>query len=326
MKLGLTFDLRSEWLDAGYSEEETSEFDSPATIQALEETIAGLGFQVERIGNVRALAAALVAGRRWDLVFNIAEGMHGFGREAQVPALLDAWQIPYTFSDPLALTVALHKGATKALLRGAGVPTAPFAIVTRESELDAVQLPWPRFVKPVAEGTSKGVGPWSLVHDPLALRETFRLLSSRFRQPVVVEPFLPGREFTVGIVGTGAGAAQLGVMEVLFNEHAEMAVYSLVNKIECARRVRYLTPDDPESRRAGELALEAWRALGCRDGGRVDVRSDGRGEPQVIEVNPLPGLAPGYSDLVLLSTRAGISYEGLVERILRSALQRLDVP
>lgn len=326
MKIGFTYDLRDEWLKAGYSAEETSEFDSPATLQALEEAMTGLGFEVERVGSVQALAAALVAGRRWDLVFNIAEGMHGLAREAQVPSLLDAWQIPYTFSDPLTLAVALHKGMTKTLLRDAGVATSSFAVVAREDDLDRVALSWPRFVKPVAEGTSKGVGPWSLVRDARAERETFRLLSARFRQPVIVEPFLAGREFTVGVLGTGEGAVQVGVMEVSFTESAEMPAYSAVNKVEYARRVVYSTPDDDEARRAGEVALAAWRALGCRDVGRVDVRSDASANPQVIEVNPLPGLAPGYSDLVLLAERAGLPYNALIERILRATLGRLGLP
>ncbi len=326
MRIGFTFDLRDEWLAAGYSAEETSEFDSPATIRGIEEALTGIGFEVERVGSVQALASALVAGRRWDMVFNIAEGMHGLAREAQVPSLLDAWQIPYTFSDPLTLAVALHKGMTKTLLREAGVATVPFAVVAREADLDRVDLSWPRFVKPVAEGTSKGVGPWSLVHDARAQRETFQLLSERFRQPVIIEPFLSGREFTVGVLGTGDGAEAIGVMEVSFTDRAEMPAYSLVNKVECARRVVYSTPDDPESRRAGEVALAAWRALGCRDAGRVDVRSDANANPQVIEVNPLPGLAPGYSDLVLLAERAGISYTALIERIVRASFGRLGIP
>ena len=117
MKIGITYDLRDDYIAEGYTEEETAEFDHPRTIAAIEDTLQSLGYETDRIGHIRALARRLVAGNRWDLVFNIAEGLRGFGREAQVPALLDAWEIPYTFSDPLVLSLTLHKGLTKRVIR-----------------------------------------------------------------------------------------------------------------------------------------------------------------------------------------------------------------
>ena len=122
MKIGLTYDLRSEYLKMGYSELETAEFDRDDTIEAIESTLHELGYETERIGHAKQLAKALTTGKRWDLVFNIAEGLHGIGREAQVPALLDLYEIPYTFSDPLVMSLTLHKGLTKRVLRDAGVP------------------------------------------------------------------------------------------------------------------------------------------------------------------------------------------------------------
>lgn len=325
MRVGFTYDLRSDWLAEGYSLEETAEFDSEKTVAALEEAIARCGFTVERIGGVKALAAALTAGRRWDFVFNIAEGMHGYGREAQVPALLDAWRIPYTFSEPLALSTTLHKGVTKALLRDAGVTTTASATIAHLDELDRLTLPWPRFLKPVAEGTSKGVGAFSLVRDEGAQRETAAMLLSRFSQPVLVEPFLSGREFTVGVLGTGRHAEALGVREVVFHEGASAPAYTHDAKIAFVDSVEYRTPDDDEAQRAVRLALDAWRALGCRDAGRVDVRSDGEGVPHVIEVNPLAGLSPGFSDLSLLGEQAGLSHHALIEKILRAATRRMGI-
>lgn len=325
MRVGFTYDLRSDWLAEGYSLEETAEFDSEQTIAGIEEAISRCGFTVERVGGVKALAAALAAGRRWDFVFNIAEGMHGYGREAQVPALLDAWRIPYTFSEPLALSTTLHKGVTKALLRDAGVVTTASVTVAHLDELDALTLPWPRFLKPVAEGTSKGVGAFSLVHDERAQRETAVMLLSRFSQPVLVEPFLSGREFTVGVVGTGRDAEALGVREVVFHEGATAPAYTPDAKAAFLDWVEYRTPDDDEAHRAAGLALDAWRALGCRDAGRVDVRSDGAGVPHVIEVNPLAGLSPGFSDLSLIAERAGLSHDALIEKILRAATRRMGL-
>jgi D-alanine-D-alanine ligase len=156
MTIGLTYDLRSEYLAEGFSEEETAEFDRDDTIAAIETTIRSLGYQTERIGHSRQLAAALVAGRRWDLVFNIAEGMHGIGREAQVPALLDMYRIPYTFSDPLVMSLTLHKGMTKRVIRDAGVPTADFHVAETPEDARAVTFCTALFRKTGGRGNRQG--------------------------------------------------------------------------------------------------------------------------------------------------------------------------
>lgn len=322
MRVGLTYDLRQDYLAAGHGLEETAEFDSIETIEAIEGALRRYGLAPDRIGNLRQLVARLAAGERWDFVFNIAEGMRGIGREAQVPALLDAYGIPYSFSDPLVMALTLHKGMAKHVVRDRGVPTAPFAVVEDMADLAAVDLPFPLFAKPVAEGTGKGVTPASRIASPAALRRVCRRLLSRYRQPVLIETFLPGREFTVGVIGTGAAATPVAVMEVVLTERAEAGVYSYVNKEECDARVRYHLADDAEAREAARVALAAWRALGCRDGGRVDVRSDASGRPQFLEVNPLAGLHPEHSDLPILSRLAGLSYDELIGRILDSAFRR----
>lgn len=323
MRVGLTYDLREQYLAEGYGLEETAEFDRPDTIDAIERALHRLGFETDRIGHVRQLAARLVAGERWDLVFNIAEGLEGIGREAQVPALLDAWRIPYVFSDPLVMALTLHKGMAKRVVRDQGVPTAPFAVIEQPADVAEIDLPFPLFAKPVAEGTGKGVTPASKVTSQTGLRRVCRQLLQRFRQPVLVETFLPGREFTVGITGTGARARSIAVMEVVLTEKAEADVYSYVNKEECDSRVHYRLVDDGEAREAAAVALAAWRALGCRDGGRIDVRSDARGRPHFLEVNPLAGLHPQHSDLPIMCALSGISYDDLIGRIMDSALTRL---
>lgn len=326
MHIGLTYDLRCEYLAAGYSEEETAEFDRPDTIEALEDALRQLGHTADRIGNARALVARLALGDRWDLVFNIAEGLYGIAREAQVPAILDVYQIPYTFSDPLIMALSLDKGLAKVVVRQAGVPTPDFAIVRNPSELESLDLAFPLFAKPLAEGTGKGVSPASKVGDRGALRRVVEELLARFRQPVLVERFLPGREFTVGLLGTGTGATVLGTLEIVLRDGAEEEVYSYVNKERCEELVEYRlvhADSDPEVRRAEEIALRAWQVLRCRDGGRVDLRSNGAGEPQFLEVNPLAGLHPSHSDLPMLATAVGMSYVDLIERILRSAMNRL---
>jgi D-alanine-D-alanine ligase len=326
MTIGLTYDLRSEYLAMGFSEDETAEFDRDDTIEAIESALQALGHRTERVGNAKQLAAALVEKRRWDLVFNIAEGLHGIGREAQVPALLDLYDIPYTFSDPLVMSLSLHKGMTKHVVRDAGVPTSDFTVVASVQETASITFDAPYFVKPVAEGTGKGVSPESIVQQRENLPEVCKRLITTYGQPVLVEPFLTGREFTVAILGTGREAASLGTMEVLLLSKAEQGIYSYVNKKHWEDRVKYelVLPDtDSVVAEAEDVALKAWRVLGCRDAGRVDIRCDQQGAAMFMEANPLAGIHPSHSDLPIICNLRGIPYVNLIERIVASAAQRI---
>ncbi|MBU2551487.1 MAG: D-alanine--D-alanine ligase, partial [Proteobacteria bacterium] len=206
MRIGLTYDLREEYLKLGFGEEETAEFDQPRTVEAIESALQDLGHETERIGRLGCLVERLAAGRRWDMVFNIAEGLRGYAREAQVPAILEAYDIPCTFSDALVLALTLHKGLTKRVVRDLGLPTPDFVVVESMADIEAVDLPYPLFAKPVAEGTGKGVTPASRIEGPDQLGSACARLLAKFRQPVLVETFLPGREFTVGLLGTGEDA------------------------------------------------------------------------------------------------------------------------
>ena len=211
-----------------------------------------------------------------------------------MPALLDIYRIPYTFSDPLVMSLTLHKGMTKRVIRDAGVPTADFTVAETPGDARSVAFEPPYFVKPVAEGTGKGVTPESIVRRKSDLEAVCRRLIDAFRQPVIIEPYLPGREFTTGIVGTGARARVLGTIEVHLLDTAEPGVYSYVNKEECESRVVYTLGrpgEDPVVAEAEAVALAAWRALGCRDAGRLDLRCDGSGPPHVYRGQP-PGRHP----------------------------------
>ncbi len=322
MRIGMTYDLRDDYLAAGFAEEETAEFDRLSTIEAIENAIRNMGHEPVRIGNLHSLIQELISGETWDLIFNIAEGLYGFGRESQVPALLDAYRIPYVFSDPLVLALTLHKGMTKHVIRDVGLPTPDFAVISSPDDIDGVHLPYPLFAKPVAEGTGKGVTPASKIDDASLLHETCARLLAEFHQPVLIETFLPGREFTVGIVGNGAHARSIGVMEVVLLDHSEPDVYSYHNKEFCEELVEYRAVDDPEAKKAVEVAIASYRALGCRDGGRVDLRSDACGTPNFIEINPLAGLHPEHSDLCIIATKHNISYQELLSDIVQAALQR----
>lgn len=322
MRIGFVFDARDEYRALGFSEEAVAEFDTPETLAAIEAGIRANGCIVERIGHGRALAARLAAGDRWDMVFSIAEGLSGRAREAQVPALCELFDQPYVFSDPLTMAATLDKAVAKRLVRDAGIPTAPFAVIETAAEAAAVDMPFPLFVKPVAEGTGKGCEAASKVGSTAELAAAAERVLARYRQPALVEPYLPGREFTVGLVGTGPGARVIGVLEVVLLEGAEAGVYSLLNKEECERLVRYDLVEDAEAQRAGAWALKAYRALGCRDAARLDFRSDAQGEPTFLEANPIAGLHPSHSDLPILAGQAGIPYERLMGMILDAAAAR----
>ncbi len=322
MKIGLTYDLRAEYLAQGYSEEETAEFDRGETIHAIDAALRSLGYQTDRIGNARQLMARLLAGDRWDLVFNIAEGLRGYGREAQVPAILDVFGVPYTFAEPLNAALTLHKGLTKRVLRDLGVPTTDFALVRCAADLADVHLPFPLFVKPVAEGTAKGIDGRSRVTTPAELADACQRTLERFRQPALVEPFLPGREFTVGIVGSGNDAVAVGTMEIELLDSAEPHSYTYLNKEECETLCRYTVAPREWAEPAERVSLAAWRGLECRDGGRVDLRAGPDDCLYVMEINPLPGLHPNHSDLPMIATAAGWTFPELIGRIVQSALRR----
>lgn len=322
-RVGFVYDLRDDYRALGFSEVETAEFDSRETIDAVAGALTRAGCAVERIGRGQSLAARLAAGERWDLVFSIAEGLSGRSREAQVPALCELFDQPYAFSDALTMAATLDKAVAKRLARDQGVPTAPFALLRAAEDARTVDLPFPLFVKPVAEGTGKGCEAASLVADRAELEAAAARLIARFRQPAIVETFLPGREFTVGLVGEGAGAEVIGVAEILIREDVADRVYSFANKELCEANVVYRLVDDAEAQAAADAALAAYRALDCRDAARLDFRSDAAGAPQFLEANPIAGLHPTHSDLPIIAELAGRGYDWLIGRIVEGALARV---
>lgn len=325
--IAFTYDLRSEYLALGYSEEDVAEFDSDATIIALEDTIKSLGHACVRIGNGRALCQRLSKGERWDLVFNITEGVSGRSREAQVPALLELFEVPYTFSDPLVCALTLDKAMAKRVVQAAGLHTPRFSVIRTTGDLRNVDLTYPLFAKPIAEGTGKGIDKMSMVESPEQLEEISNRLLERFAQPVLVEEYLPGREFTIGILGTGRDARVLGVMEVGIRKEAGTVIYSYDVKEKSEELVEYTRPArEVAIEEVEQLALEAYRALEVRDAGRVDIRMDRYDLPAFMEVNPLPGLHPTHSDLPMIATQEGMSYRDLIGSIIESAMKRAASP
>lgn len=319
MKIGLTYDLRSWYLDRGYSMEDTAEFDKQETVDAIAGALVKMGFEVDPIGNCFQLIDNLSSGKRWDLVFNIAEGLYGDGRESVVPALLDQYKIPYVFSGPVIMGISLNKHLTRLIVSAAGVPVSPGMLITGIDDIEKCNLQYPLFIKPVSEGTGKGITEKSLVNSPAELNNMVGFLLKRFNQPALVEEYLPGREFTVGVIGAGDDAVAIGGMEI---ECKDNLPYSVEFKENYQVFCKYIPMADEFSEECKRVALNVWKALGGTDGGRVDVKADRNGRICFMEVNPLAGLHPVHSDLPILSNMIGINYQRLMEMIINSALKR----
>ncbi|MEQ1771406.1 MAG: ATP-grasp domain-containing protein [Devosia sp.] len=321
MLIGITYDLVDDYLAAGATPEQAAAFTTPGTIDALEAAFALYGHDVERIGNLLALGKALADGKRWDLVFNLSAGAAGIAREAQVPALLEAHGIPFTFSTADVLVVSLDKALAKLVVKAAGVPTPDFAVVRNMRDLQRLNMPFPLFVKPLAESGGKGVTAASRVTDKATLANRCIDVLKLWHQPALVEAYLPGREFTVGIVGTGPSAHAIGTCEIKFGGEEDRQVYSFRTRTEGQAT---LSPVHGDMAAAIEdVAVRAWRALGCRDAGKVDIRYDVWSKPFFVEANPIAGLRPGESDFVVLAEHSGFSFDSLIGLILDEATGRV---
>lgn len=319
MKVGLTYDLRSWYLDRGYSLEETAEFDKQETIDAIDAALREMGFETEKVGNCFHLVDALSSGRRWDLIFNIAEGLYGDGRESVVPAILDQYRIPYVFSGPVIMGICLNKYLTRLIVSSAGVPVSPGMLVSDLNDIEGCNLIYPLFIKPVSEGTGKGITEKSIINNPAELSQMTKSLLEKYNQPMLLEEYLPGREFTIGIIGSGHNSTVIGGMEI---ECRDSLPYSVELKENYQEFCKYIPLDGDISEECMKVALDVWNVIGGVDAGRIDLKADRNGKICFVEVNPLAGLNPVHSDLPILSAMAGISYQSLIEMIIKSSLER----
>jgi D-alanine-D-alanine ligase len=332
MHIGLTYDLKTD-LPAGpapVADDLQEEFDSPETVEALAAVLRGLGHRVEKLGDGPELLRRLLDDPP-DFVFNIAEGQGvGRSREARVPAVLEMLGIPYTGSDPLTLAVTLEKDCAKRLVQSHGI-LVPWG-VTLDVDLALADVlgtgvRFPLLVKPAWEGSSKGIRNRCLVDDARQLAEVVASLRRDHRQPLLIEEYVAGEELTVGVLGN-APPSILGVMRVVPRRRNERFVYSLEVKRDFRNQVEYECPARLPAevlRRVEAAALAAYRALGCRDVSRVDFRLR-EGRPYFLEVNPLPGLNPESSDLVIMANLIGWDHARLVEAVLQAALKRTTAP
>jgi len=339
MRIGLSYNEKPDpdgsLDDPASTSDAFVEWDELSTIDAVELALSVFG-DVIRL-EADPLFPQKLALARPHLLFNMAEGLHGPNREAHVPAICEYLNVPYTASDPLTLSLTLHKARAKEMLAGRGVPTARFALVSELSELARVRLRYPLFVKPVAEGSGKGIFANNLCHSRAELRERVAFLLTTYRQPVLVETYLPGPEFTVAILGNGPGAYCLPIVGLDFSSLPPGAtpVYGYEAKWIWDTREHPLAifqcpPTglaDSLCRETERVALDAYRALGCRDWCRIDVRVDRFGVPNVVELNPLPGIIPDpamNSCFPKAARVAGYGYDELIQEVLRIAWKRIE--
>jgi D-alanine-D-alanine ligase len=319
LRVGLTYNMKR--IDPAENDAE-AEFDSPKTIAAITAAIESYGHVVVPLEATSDLPRALTDAAP-DVVFNIAEGARGRGREAQVPALCELLGIPYSGSDPTTLSICLDKGLSKQILRSAGIDTAEWQVLTTGREkLKAFR--YPVIVKPNAEGTSKGITSASVVNDEAAAKAAARQLLERYGQPALVEEYIAGREFTVGLLGERRPKV-LPPMEVIFIDPKGLPVYGFEEKQSFTPRVRFECPAPvtaAEQRRIEKTVRDTFTALGCRDVARIDLRMAADGKVYVIEVNPLPGLTPEFSDLCTIARVNGIDFRTLIGEILAGCLKR----
>ncbi len=325
LRIGITYNLKKDFTrQENQPIDLFEEFDAEETIEAIREVLESEGHEVIPLGGDTSLIDRL-RNSPVDIVFNIAEGIGGRNREAYIPALLEFLNIPYTGSDPLTLSLTLDKAMAKRVVSSAGVPTPRFKKIEKAEDLEGLNLSYPLFVKLCYEGSSKGVRLDSKVLDLYSLKEKVKWLLDTYGSPVLVEEFVSGPEFTVGILGN-SNPSVLGVMQIEIRETPlEEAIYSLEVKRDWEERVCYHCPPlIPEylKRRIEEVALGAYRALECRDVSRVDIRVGEDGVPYFLEMNPLPGLSPIYGDLPIIAKRMGWDYSKLILTIFHHALKR----
>jgi D-alanine-D-alanine ligase len=328
MKIGLSYDLKEAVsVGLGQPEDALEEYDSLETVEAIVAALETQGHSVIRLGGGSEFLISILR-EKVDLVFNIAEGLGNYrSREAQVPSILEMLHIPHSGSDPQCLAICLDKPLTKTMVALSGIRTPRWQVISHSRELGGIacnHFPFPAFVKPAYEGSSKGIHSGSKVEDIEQMVEMVTVLLERYRQPIMVEEFIAGDEVTVGIVGNRPPKV-LGVMRVLPKKTGAYFVYSLEVKRDWECLVDYECPAQLDTGILGEImesSLKVFKVLGCRDFARLDFRLNSEGLPYFLEINSLPGLNPKSSDLPIMASKMGLSYEALISAILDSALER----
>jgi D-alanine-D-alanine ligase len=305
-----------------------AEYDNIETVHAIQRALEEGGIGVELMEADADLLDKL-GSKKIDIAFNIAEGFNGRGREAQIPALLSMRGIPFTGSDETTLCIALDKALTKRLLATYKIRTPKYAVI-KSGEMPRLEgFKYPVIVKPNAEGSSKGISDISVVRSKQELLELARRNLELYAGDMLAEEYIEGREFTVGLIGNNGDTRVFRPMEIIYKNEVPIPggynVYSYPVKQDYTRYVRYECPANLTSAQEEEMiktSKSIYRALGCRDFARIDYRLASDGTLYFIEINPLPGLAPNYSDYPMLASFCGVDYGTLVRSLLKTALKR----
>ncbi len=322
--VGLTYDLKTDYaFKEGDPPDANAEFDHPSTIGVIAKAIEAGGFKVKKIGNVTSLLEKIDS-LGVDIVFNISEGVSGRNRESQVPILLEMAGIPFVGADALTLGLTLDKVMAKKIFIADKIPTPRFFEVTNSEELvNADHCKFPLIVKPRFEGSSKGLSDNSRVENIDELKKQVEYIVSTYKQPALIEEFISGQEFTVAVLGNDPPEA-LPVVQIKIDGRLQLNDKFYTFARITSNRLEYICParvNQELSKRLTELAVKTYRAVECRDFGRVDFRVDSEGNPYVLEINPLPSLST--EDVFMLVAKAiGITYEEIIGKILRSAIKR----
>lgn len=306
-----------------------AELDNIETVYAIQNALEKHGLRTVLLLADKELPEKLRA-QPVDIAFNIAEGISGRGREALVPSLLDLLDIPYTGSDATTLCLALDKAITKRLLSTYRVRTPHYAVIKRDSSLRLSNMHYPIIIKPNAEGSSKGIGDCSVVSNVQELRTLVSKNFSLYGGDMLAEEYISGREFTVGVLGNGVETKVFSPMEIVYNKNTQgnYCVYSYNVKQNYQEYVSYVCPaniDETIEKEMMDAAKRIYEIMGCHDFSRVDFRLNPEGKSYFIEINPLPGLAPNYSDYPMLAEACGVPYDELVFGVLEAAAKRCGV-
>lgn len=326
LRVGLTYNVKSEVvLKPGDPPDLNAELDHEETVAHIEYALREAGHEVVRIGSARRLLERR-GQRSVDIVFNIAEGYEGRNRESQVPILLEMMRIPFVGADGLTLGLTLDKVLTKKVLIAEGIPTPRYVEVTDPSKLWTVDLAYPLIVKLRCEGSSKGLSEKSLVNTPEELRRQVGWLAQTYKDAsIFIEEFIEGEEFTVAIIGNDQPEAY-PVVQVALDGRTDLG-RNFFHFAYLRSGSDYVCPAPiPEllAKRMQELALRTYQAVDCRDFGRVDFRTDRRGNPYVLEINPLPSLSD--QDVFNFTAKSrGITHHQIINRILDMALVRYGI-
>jgi len=327
--IGITYDLKSDWQGSSDDPIDASaELDGHKTIECLKAAFESAGHKVVLIGGARQLINRVINNDlKVDLVFNISEGFKGRNRESQVPAILDFYNIPFAGADALTLGVTLDKVVAKKCFIADGIPTARYFKATSEDNLETLNtIGFPLFVKTLHEGTSKGITQSSRVADFEQLKEQVDRINQNYNQPALVEEFIKGTEFTVGVIGNNPPVA-MSVVQYAIGGKTSLGNEFYSYKHVAEKLVEHICPapiDEKLATRLQELAVRAYSSVDCRDFGRVDFRVDEAGNPYVLEINPLPNLSPD-DVFVLFGKVKGMSYNQIINKILDEALLRLGL-